>query len=292
MKLKVCGHAKGFTGDSETFGDFLKEKGMIPPWFSMTQGDDFDYLYVYGRYEAINTMDIDPKKVIVTDNEPTWSRNASCNWLKKKGFLLDPDDCRIITCPHILKNHDLNYFMDNDFTPQKTKKCSIVVSAKQGVEKNPFYEKRVQLVEKILDSDLPIDIYGKGWEDHNISDSRMKGFVDDKSDALIPYEYSIAIENCIEERYITEKFHDCILTDTKPIYCGWGFHMYHDLIYDRFNIDSPTVIEDLRSIINQPKRLKNTAYYPHAPVKFKPQKIIYYIYFNPLYVLIRNVMRK
>ena len=288
MKLKVCGHAKGFTGDSKTFGIFLKDKGLIPSWLTITQKDDFDYLYVYGRYDDLNHIDVDPNKIIVTDNEPTWSRNASCNWLKKKGFLLDPSDCRIITCPHILKKHPIHYFMDTDFSDQKTKKCSMVVSAKKNVEKNPFYEKRVGLVHKILESDLQIDIYGKGWDDHNISDIRMKGFVEDKADALVPYEYSIAVENCVEDRYITEKFHDCILTDTKPIHCGWSHNIYHNLIYDKFDIDSPTVIDDLRAILNQPKRLQNTSYYPHLPVKFKSEKITYYIHFSPFYVLLRN----
>jgi hypothetical protein len=53
------------------------------------------------------------------------------------------------------------------------------------------------------------DVYGRGFNE-----------VDDKFDALINYQYSIAIENSHLPRYFSEKIADCFLTYTMPIYYG------------------------------------------------------------------------
>ena len=44
--------------------------------------------------------------------------------------------------------------------------------------------------------------------------------VNDKWDALAPYQFSIAIENSSQENYWTEKIVDCFLAFTVPIYYG------------------------------------------------------------------------
>jgi hypothetical protein len=70
------------------------------------------------------------------------------------------------------------------------------------------------LVEKILASDLDIDIYGKGWD---IKDARYKGELKEKKDGLIDYHTSICIENSVEDYYVTEKFWDIVICDAFPI---------------------------------------------------------------------------
>ena len=42
--------------------------------------------------------------------------------------------------------------------------------------------------------------------------SRLRGEVADKTEALLPYEFSVAIENIGESGYLTEKLLDCFLT--------------------------------------------------------------------------------
>jgi hypothetical protein len=54
-----------------------------------------------------------------------------------------------------------------------------------------------------------LDVYGRGFNE-----------VDDKFDALINYQYSIAIENSHLPRYFSEKIADCFLTYTMPVYYG------------------------------------------------------------------------
>jgi hypothetical protein len=45
-------------------------------------------------------------------------------------------------------------------------------------------------------------------------------YVNDKTEALAPYMFSVVFENCRQDMYFTEKLIDCFLTGTVPIY--WG----------------------------------------------------------------------
>jgi hypothetical protein len=102
-------------------------------------------------------------------------------------------------------------------TPSKTNMMSIMVSNKNSA---PGHKYRHQLVQSILQSTLPIDIYGRGCMYYtNIKDSRLKGNFDD----LEPYEsykYHIAIENFKTPHYFSEKITNSLLCGTTPIY--WG----------------------------------------------------------------------
>lgn len=54
-------------------------------------------------------------------------------------------------------------------------------------------------------------------------------WIDSKLDGLAEYSFSIAIENCDQDYYFTEKIVDCFLTDTVPIYWGCaGIERYFD----------------------------------------------------------------
>ena len=48
----------------------------------------------------------------------------------------------------------------------------------------------------------------------------LKGDVRYKFDALKEYKFSLSSENSSEKNYISEKFFDCILTNTVPVYYG------------------------------------------------------------------------
>lgn len=80
-----------------------------------------------------------------------------------------------------------------------------------------LYELRTKLALDLLQTNLDFHIYGNYWP---ILDQRIKGSVLNKKDALIDYKYSIAIENSREKNYITEKFIDCFLCGSIPIYYG------------------------------------------------------------------------
>ena len=86
------------------------------------------------------------------------------------------------------------------------KLCSIISSAKKD---QIGHKLRHQVIKKILAKQLPVDIIGKGYAPF-----------EHKWQGLLPYQYSIVIENARESNYFTEKLLDAYLCGTVPIY--WG----------------------------------------------------------------------
>jgi hypothetical protein len=114
---------------------------------------------------------------------------------------------------------NLDSYVDRNFL--KTSLCSFIVSYNEvNVFPTCIYNDRVNFAKRILETDLDVDIYGNGWENCPIKDTRIKGTLKNKKDGLTNYKFSIAVENCVEENYFSEKFTDCVLTNTIPIYFG------------------------------------------------------------------------
>lgn len=90
----------------------------------------------------------------------------------------------------------------------KTLDISCIASTKQDL---PGHSKRFDFVQQIEQSNLAIDVYGRG---------RSKPLPKGKLAGLLPYRYSIAIENTVHDDYFTEKIMDCWLAGTVPIYYG------------------------------------------------------------------------
>ena len=101
--------------------------------------------------------------------------------------------------------------------PEKTKLMSLMVSEKTG-ESGHIY--RHKLVNKILETELPIDIYGRGCKFYSfLEDNRVKG----EFTEIEPYEkykFHISIENLETNHYFSEKIMNPLLTSTVPIYLG------------------------------------------------------------------------
>jgi hypothetical protein len=108
---------------------------------------------------------------------------------------------------------------------EKANVMSIIVSEKKFA---PGHQYRHQLVEAIIQHQLPIDIYGRGSKSyattHKDNDSdyhstRIKGEFHDES----PYEnymFSICIENFSNHHYFSEKIMSSMMYNCVPIY--WG----------------------------------------------------------------------
>jgi hypothetical protein len=96
----------------------------------------------------------------------------------------------------------------NVFSPcyVKPKICSIIASAKNDL---PGHQLRHHIIERIRAQNLPVDIMGRGYVPF-----------DNKEDGLLPYHYSVVIENVQDNDYYSEKLLDCILCGTVPIF--WG----------------------------------------------------------------------
>lgn len=91
--------------------------------------------------------------------------------------------------------------------PKKTKLLSVVCSNKTTTE---GHRKRLNFVLKLKEYfKEDIDVFGRGFKE-----------IQDKSSALDNYKYSIAIENDFCLDYVTEKFFDCLYSNTLPFYYG------------------------------------------------------------------------
>jgi hypothetical protein len=92
----------------------------------------------------------------------------------------------------------------------KSKDVSIIASEKNYA---PGHSLRHQLIAQYMHSSCGIgkilDIYGRGYAP-----------IQHKIEALKDYKYHIAIENCQQDLYYTEKLLDAFLTGSVPIYFG------------------------------------------------------------------------
>jgi hypothetical protein len=91
---------------------------------------------------------------------------------------------------------------------------SIILSNKRSA---PGHKYRHEMVKKIIEFGLPIDIYGRG--SNNYSYDRVKGsFID--AEPYENYYFSICIENYECNHYFSEKIINPILYNCTPIYIG------------------------------------------------------------------------
>lgn len=119
-------------------------------------------------------------------------------------------DSRVMISPPYLPwfiDETLEDLKQQNVVPQKSKKISAVISTKSFY---PGHEQRLIFASQIEKSELEVDLYGRGRANE----------VSNKSDALTKYMFSLAIENCSQENYWTEKLIDCFLTYTIPVYYG------------------------------------------------------------------------
>jgi len=91
--------------------------------------------------------------------------------------------------------------------PRKTRKLSWIVGNQEDI---PGHFLRKAFLRQVKQqNNLAIDLFGRG-----------SVFLEDKADGLLPYQYSLAIENSCIPDYWTEKIADCFLCWTIPIYYG------------------------------------------------------------------------
>jgi Glycosyltransferase family 10 (fucosyltransferase) C-term len=102
-------------------------------------------------------------------------------------------------------------------SPKKTKLMSMMVSEKTSQDGHKY---RHQLIQQILQTDLPIDIYGRGCQYYkHLNDPRIKGEFKE-TEPYNDYHFHICIENCESNHYFSEKLINPLLAETVPIYKG------------------------------------------------------------------------
>jgi hypothetical protein len=154
--------------------------------------------------------------------------------------------------PFVNKRFFLTYMDYPNVISIKDRVMSIAFSKKQTA---PGHKYRHILIKTILNTNLPIDIYGHGCDLEPYShskDPRLKGAFD--SDLVVHerYKYHIAIENYRREWYYTEKIINPLQCGTIPLY--WGCPNINDIFPEvpiipltgNINMDMITITEICR----------------------------------------------
>jgi hypothetical protein len=149
---------------------------------------------------------------------------------------------------HMWHNMPLKY------VPLKNKPISMMVSEKNQQDGHKY---RHDLISKILETNLPIDIYGRGCIFYEyLEDDRIKG----KFTELEPYEnyeFHICIENFQTNHYFSEKITNPLLCGTTPIYLGC--RNIKEYFPDNVIFLSGNIYDDmemLRNIVDNPAKYK------------------------------------
>ncbi len=128
----------------------------------------------------------------------------------------------------IIERPDKFYYSTKCITSTWIEENHIGIHPKNKLISMPFSWKnfseghriRHVIYEKYKDSGL-IDFFGTG----------IDGFSGDFRDCFIDYKYSICCENTLQTGFNSEKFNDCLLTGTIPIY--WGSNFFNSNIDKR-----------------------------------------------------------
>lgn len=102
----------------------------------------------------------------------------------------------------------LTDYLKDSIADRKSRVLSMVTS---GIS-HGFYLNRVKLARELAQTAYA-DVYGRGL-------GLGKGELQNKADGLIPYRYSVCMENGIWQGYISDKIIDAILCRAIPIYVG------------------------------------------------------------------------
>ena len=141
---------------------------------------------------------------------------------------------------------------------EKPKIMSIIVSQKNSA---PGHKYRHKLLQQILRTDMPIDIYGRCAIYYgNLNDPRIKGtFEQGSAEPYRDYQFHICIENFNIPWYISEKLTNCFLYETRPIY--WGAEKADEMFPNmclRLTGDVTKDIDFLQGILREPAKAMNS----------------------------------
>lgn len=178
-----------------------------------------------------------PDRSIVVQMEPSTARHTWGAWrdpdpaafVQVRSHALTPNFCEW----HLDATYDQLWTMSID----KTRTLSTVVS---GQRQSKAQSQRLDLVHELERHNVPIDVFGR---------DNIERFVNyrgplpelDKRDGLLPYRYTIAVENSAERNYLTEKLVDAVLAECLCFY--WGCPDAEELLgndaFIRLPIDYP-----------------------------------------------------
>lgn len=209
--------------------------GRVPAWGGCRFAFDnelpeYDWLVVYddlpsskgsffrGMTEKLACL---REHTLLITMEPPSVKLYGASFLKQFGHILTSHDRNSIDLPSVIRSQPaLRWYygisaetaLDYDAMkaapcPSKKAVISTVCSSKQ--QSHTLHKKRYDFVQWLHGRMPDLDIFGHGVR-----------AIEDKAEAIDPYQYHLAIENHIGAHHWTEKLSDCFLGWSLPIYCG------------------------------------------------------------------------
>ncbi len=190
-----------------------------------------DYWVIWGGLKERTQVKCQPNCVFYLTDETHNQRFFNKGFLNQFFAVFTPRDD--VKHENVIKTHDLGiwHFKNNyedimEVTTSKQKRVSAVASDLTWL---PGHKKRFAFINQLIGHyKSNIDFFGRGINP-----------IENKIEALQPYEYSIAIENSFVKDYFTEKLFECFLTYTLPIYYGCPNleKYFHEKCFLRIDID-------------------------------------------------------
>jgi hypothetical protein len=160
-------------------------------------------------------------RTILVTTEPSSIKTYGNDYLAQFGILVTYLEPWSFRHPNAIPSHGGEHWhyglrLPHPFTydelkarkpPAKDKAISVICSSKQ--ERHTLHFSRYAFVQRLIAAMPEIDVFGRGVRP-----------VQDKSEAIDPYRYHIAIENQICPHYWSEKLADTFLAFSLPIYAG------------------------------------------------------------------------
>jgi|GEM_PF-813065 len=196
--------------------------------FGLDVPDNIDVLIVYTRASYSIPTALPQERTVFLAAEPDVIHPYSAGFLNQFGIVLTATDkplkteqwrtacctiwfagidfSNVETYASEMGHKGVDWFKSLKM-PEKQNKISIVTSNKSFTT---YHRKRLAFIDALMEI-IPerIELFGKGFRS-----------VDDKKDALLPYRYHLAVENCDGPDLWTEKLADPYLCGAFPFYAG------------------------------------------------------------------------
>jgi len=187
----------------------------------ITNDDDYTHAVIMNTAMPILKTDILKENIIGLAFEPIYFLGITAEFVeyaKKYISRYFIGDKKNLPNPFVEHTAYMWHTVPLKVEPVKNRLISIMISEKGFA---PGHKYRYELVNAILQSNLPIDIYGRGCANfQNLQGNpRLKGEFNDK-EPYEDYHFHICIENFQCNEYFSEKIINPLLCCSMPIYLG------------------------------------------------------------------------
>ncbi|HEY0653544.1 MAG TPA: glycosyltransferase family 10 [Chryseosolibacter sp.] len=192
-------------GNSGVFGNFK---------FEIDNGvRECDYWVVWGGLKRAQKVKCPADNIFFVTDEAHEQRKFNSDFLNQFAAVITQR--KDVNHSTVLSTHDLGIWhfsstYDQVLALQEVKKTKEISAVASDLTLLDGHKKRFAFINQLIGHyKKRIDFFGRGFS-----------FLQDKADGLLPYKYSIAIENSYLPDYFTEKLFECFLCHTMPVYYG------------------------------------------------------------------------